>query len=629
MHYGYTGKILKVDLSRRQIEIEQPDDAFYRHYLGGRALALHYLLNEMAAGADPLGPENVLVFAPGVLTGAPVSGQGRNGIAAKSPLTGALGSSEAGGYWGYELKRAGVDAVVVRGQASSPVYLWIKDGQAEIRSADHLWGLTVGDCEDAMRDELGDEGVRTALIGPGGENLVRYAAVVNDRSHFAGRTGLGAVMGSKRLKGIAVRATPGESLMKLADPVGVREVARWLGSNLDRVAGLHDTGTAGGLRNLSDGDGLPTWNFQTGHFDGAEKIDGYVMRDTILIGRDTCAACAVRCKRVVEVGEPYNVDPRYGGPEYESLGALGSCTGVDDLLVLAKANEMCAAYGLDTISAGVCIAFAMECFDNGLLTESEAGGLALRWGDGALLLSLIEQIARREGFGDTLAEGVARMAAQIGQGAEAFALHVKGQELPMHEPRIKHALGVGYALSPTGADHMHNLHDTMYSREGSAIDKLRAFDPDLQPMAATALNEDKMRLYFYQANYRHFLDSAVMCMFLPYSPEQVVALTNAATGWDVDLQEAQTIGQRAITLSRVFNLREGLTAADDTLPRRFFAPFLKGEMRKAVPVDEAAFEEAKRTYYRMMGWDQNGGVPTLETLERLGVAWAAEYLPDA
>jgi len=629
MSYGYTGKILKIDLSRRHIGVEEHGDAFYRRYLGGRALSLYYLLNEMPAGADPLGPENLLIFAPGVLTGAAVSGQGRNGVGAKSPLTGGLGSAEAGGFWGYELKRAGFDAVVVRGQASSPVYLWIKDGQAEIRDAEHLWGLTTGDCEDAVHDELGDERIRTALIGPAGENLVRYAAVVNDRSHFAGRTGLGTVMGSKRLKGIAVRARPGQSRMRLADPAAVRDVARWMGSNLDLVAGLHDSGTAGGLKYLSADGGLPTWNFQAGHFGGDDKISGQVMRDTILIKRDSCASCVVRCKRVIEVGEPYNVDPRYGGLEYESMAALGSNTGVDDLLVLAKANELCAAYGLDTISTGMSIAFAMECFENGLLTEADTGGLALRWGDGALLLRLIEQIAQREGFGHSLADGVARMAAQIGPGAEAFALHVKGQELPMHEPRIKHTLGVGYALSPTGADHVHNIHDTAYRGEGSALDKLRAFDPDLQPMEATVLNEDKMRLYFYQVNHCHFLDSAVMCLFLPYTPQQMVTLVNAVTGWDVDLQETQAIGQRAITLSRVFNLREGFSAADDTLPRRFFAPFLKGEARGAKPLDEAAFEEAKRAYYRRMDWDGETGVPTHETLEQLDIAWAAEHLPKS
>ncbi len=627
MPYGYTGKILKVDLSTRRIEVEVREDAFYRRYLGGRALVAFYLLTEMAAGVDPLGPDNLLIFAPGVLTGAAISGQGRNGVGAKSPLTGGLGSAEVGGFWGSELKRAGFDGVVVRGQASSPVYLWIKDGEAELRDAENLWGLTVGDCEDALRDELGDEGVRTALIGPAGENLVRYAAIVNDRSHFAGRTGLGAVMGSKRLKGIAVRATPGKSRMQLADPVGVRNVARWMGKNLDLVAGLHDTGTAGGVKYLSRGGGLPTWNFQAGHFDGDDKINGEVMRDTILIKRETCAACAVRCKRVVQVGEPYNVDPRYGGPEYESLAALGSNTGVDDLLALAKANELCAAYGLDTISIGASIAFAVECFENGLLTEADTGGLVLRWGDASLVVYLVEQVAYRQGFGNLLAEGIARMADRIGPGAEAYAMHVKGQELPMHEPRIKHALGVGYALSPTGADHMHNLHDTMYRGEGDSLDNLRAFNPDLRPVEATVLNEDKMQLYFHHVNNRHFWDSAVMCMFLPYTAQQMVELVNAATGWDVDIEETQIMGQRTLALSRVFNLREGLTAADDSLPRRFFGPFLKGEARRAVPVDQTAFEWAKGYYYQLMGWDQASGVPTQETLERLDIGWTAEFLP--
>ncbi len=627
MGYGYMGKILQVDLSRREVQIQEHDDAFYRRYLGGRAMALYHLLNEMPVGADPLGPDNVLVFAPGVITGAAVSGQSRNGVGAKSPLTGGLGSSEVGGFWAYELKRAGFDAVVVRGQASSPVYLWIKDGRAEIREAAHLWGLSVGDAEDALHDELGDRRVRTALIGPAGEKLVRYAVVVNDRSHFAGRGGLGAVMGSKRLKGIAVRATPGQSRFKLADPAGVQSIARWVGTQLEDFAFFHTNGTSGYLKYLSQAGALPTWHFQAGSFPENEKITGETMTKTILVGRDTCAACAVRCKRAVQVGEPYHVDPRYGGPEYESMAALGSNTGVDDLLALAKANEVCAAYGLDTISAGMCVAFALECFENGLLTESDTGGQALRWGDGALLVRLVEQIARREGFGDLLAEGVARAAAQIGRGAEAFALHVKGQELPMHEPRVKHALGVGYALSPTGAEHMHNMHDSDYRREGSSLDNLRLFNPDLQPIEPTALNEDKMRLYFHHVNNQHFWDCAMMCFFLSYNPEQMVTLLNAVTGWNVDLAETQTIGQRTITLARVFNLREGLSAADDTLPARFFEPFLKGEPGRSAPLDEAAFQECKKIYYDMMGWDRESGAPRRETLERLDVAWAAGHLP--
>jgi len=338
MAYGYTGKILKVDLTHRTLSVDEPGDEFYRTYVGGRAVVAYYLLTEMPPGVDPLGPDNLLVFAPGVITGAAVSGQGRNGVGAKSPLTGALGSAEAGGFWGSELKRAGYDAIVVRGRASSPVYLWVKDGEAELRAADHLWSLLVGDCEEVLRSELGDQAVRTALIGPAGENLVRYAAIVNDRSHFAGRTGLGAVMGSKLLKGVAVRSTPGANLMHVADTGGVKELARWMRENLDMVASLHDVGTAYGVEALNLGGGLPTYNFQAGRFDAAAAIGGETMRDTILVKRGTCAACVVRCKRVVRVMDPYQVDPGYGGPEYESLAALGSDVGVGDLSVVAKVN---------------------------------------------------------------------------------------------------------------------------------------------------------------------------------------------------------------------------------------------------------------------------------------------------
>lgn len=626
MPHGYVGRVLKVDLSSGLLRVGEPDDAFYRRYVGGRAFALHYLLTEMGTGADPLGPDNLLVFAPGVVTGSPVSGQGRNGVAAKSPLTGGLASAEAGGYWGAELKRAGFDAVVVSGRSDEPVYLWIEDGKAEIRDAGHLWGLSVGECDDALQGESGGSPVRTAVIGPAGENLVRFAAVVNDRSHFAGRTGLGAVMGSKLLKGIAVRSSRGENLMEIDDSEGVKRLASWMRQNLELVSALHDTGTAYGVKTLNAGGGLPTFNFRASQFEHAEALNGETMRDTILIKRDTCAGCAVRCKRVVEVKTPYEVSPGYGGPEYESIAALGSDLGIGDLKAVAKANELCAAYGLDTISTGATIAFAMECFDEGFLTEEDTGGLTLSWGDGALALRLIEQTAHREGFGDRLAEGVARLAEDIGDEAIPLAMHVKGQELPMHEPRIKHALGVGYALSPTGADHVHNLHDTLTRGESRHLDLVRSFDPELDPIEATVLDEDKMRLYFHIVHYWHFLDCAVLCMFLPYSPEQMVGLVNATTGWDMDLDEIRAVGERSITLARVFNMREGLTAADDTLPSRFFESFEDGDPPTARPLDRQEFEAAKRAYYRMMGWD-DWGRPTQEVLDRLGVGWAASELP--
>ena len=622
MSYGYTGRILRVDLTNRKTEIETHDDKFYRTYLGGRGMVAYYLLTELPRGIDAFDPRNILVFAAGPLTGAAVSGQGRNGAGAKSPLNDGFGNAEGGGYWGAELKRAGFDGIVVTGRADKPVYVWIRDGGAEIRDAAHLWGKTTGETEDALRTELGDHAIRTALIGPAGENLVRYAAIVNDRSHFVGRSGLGAVMGSKNLKGIAVRATPGKGAMEIADPAGVQQISKWMGAHLDLVVGLHEHGTARILRSLSKAGGLPTYNFREGHFDANEKITGQTMSASILVKHETCFACAVRCKRVVQVKESAHgaVDPLYGGPEYETLAAFGSLEGIDDLIALAKANELCAAYGYDTISLGNVIAFAMECFERGILSDKETDGIELRFGNARAMLQLIDKITRREGIGDVLAEGVARAARQIGHGAEELAMHVHGQEIPMHEPRLKQGLGVGYAVSPTGADHNHAMHDTYYLKEGAPVNDLRALEPAARPLPANDLSADKVRMLAAFQNWMHFWDSAVMCMFLPYSVEQMTELTNAVTGWDADAREYLRIGERAATLARVYNLREGWDARDDTLPARFFEPFKAGPLA-GVPLPRDQFAAATREYYRLMGWDENGA-PTRARMRELGIEWA-------
>lgn len=628
MSFGYTGKILRVDLTTRRMEIETRGDEFYRKFMGGRGLIAYYLLTETQAGLDPLSPNNPLIFAAGPLTGAALSGQGRNGVGAKSPLTNGFGNAEGGGYWGAELKRAGFDAVIVSGRADKPLYLWIHNGTAELRDASHLWGLTTGQTEDAIRAELGDRQIRTALIGPAGEHLVRFAAIVHDRSHFAGRSGLGAVMGSKNLKGIAVRAKPGKGLMEIAHPKRIQHLARWMGANLDLVAGLHDAGTARILRSLSKAGGLPTLNFREGSFDQHEAITGTTMRDTILIKRETCYACAVRCKRVVQVKDPppyvsgWNADtpfvhPQYGGPEYETLAALGSNEGIADLIALAKANELCAAYGMDTISLGAVIAFAMEAYEREIISVHDTDGIELRFGNAAGMLTMLEKIARREGFGDVLADGVARAAERIGDGASEFALHTHGQEIPMHEPRLKHGLGVGYAVSPTGADHEHNMHDTYYTKPTEALKWLQQLDERIQPLPTNDLSADKVRMLVVQSNWMHLWDSLVMCHFLPYSPTQIVDMINAVTGWECDAREYLRVGERAATTARLYNLREGWNAAGDTLPKRFFDKFTKGPL-SGVAIPREAFESAKREYYRQMGWDENG-VPTMERLAELGI----------
>lgn len=621
MSTGYTGRILRVDLSNKKTWVEEHDDAFYRTYLGGRALTAYYLLRETSPGLDPLGPENLLVMAPGPLTGAPFSGQGRNGFGAKSPLTGGFGNAEAGGYWGAELKRAGFDAVVVAGRAEKPVYLWIKDQQVEIRDASGFWGLEVLEAQEALRKEVGEPLARTCLIGPAGENLVRYACLVNDVTHFGGRTGLGAVMGSKNLKGVVTRAS---KTLPLADPGGVKALAKWMSENLELVANLYDVGTAGGLRGLSVSGGLPAFNFQEGSFAGDEKITGATMRDTILKKRDTCYACAVRCKRVVEVTEgPIKVRAGYGGPEYESLAALGSDCGVDDLIALSLANERCAALGLDTISTGAAIAFAMECYQNGLIGDADDEGRPIEFGDTDTMLRLVDDIGHRRGIGDLLAEGVKRAAEKIGPASEKYALHVKGQEVPMHEPRIKHGLGLGYIVSPTGADHQHNMHDPIYATESHAMMRMRQYYP-FETLQAHGFDDNKLKLLLTHTNFRHAVDSSGMCHFLPYSPEQLSGVMNAATGWDTDKWELLRIGERASTLARLYNIREGLDHATDELPKRFFGGFRNNNSATGKPLDREELLRWRSKYYEAMGWDARTGVPGAERLAELGVGWASE-----
>ena len=626
MAHGYTGKILHVDLTDRRHWVEEPDDDFYRKMMGGRALVAHYLLTLVPKGADPFSPDNIFVMAPGIVTGSTFSGQGRNGVGAKSPLTGGLGSAEAGGYAGAELKRAGYDAVVVRGKADKPVYLWITPDKVEIRDGSNVWGMDIAPAQEKIREEVGDKMARTTLIGPGGENLVRFACVVNDTAHFAGRTGVGAVMGSKNLKGLAFKA---KAALPVNDKKPSIDLAKWMTENLDLTWHFHDVGTAGGLRALHLAGGLPTFNFQEGSFEGNEKITGTTMRDTILIKRDTCYACAVRCKRVVEVEDKERniyVDPIYGGPEYESLSALGNNCGVDDLIALAKANERTAALGLDSISTGMAISWAMEAFEKGLLTTDDTDGVELRFGDADAMMNAVELIGHRKGkLGDLLAEGTKRAADKIGRGTEEFVLHVKGQEFPLHEPRIKHALGMGYMVSPTGADHMHNMHDTVAANEGPFMERMREYNPNFQTIKPHGFDENKLELHWAFTTWRHFTDSVGLCHFLPYSPKQMVSVVNGMTGWDTDVNELFEQGRRTATIARLYNLREGLDSSTDTLPKRFFERFRNDNSATGVPMDEAATNDALKWHYRRNGWDENG-VPTPETLKELGLEQYADAL---
>ena len=630
MGYGSTGKVLRVDLSSNTIDIETFDEAFYRRYPGGKALAGYYLLKENPVGVDPLGPENTFVFAGGLVTGSPISVSTRFTTAARSPLTGCYGESEAGGFWGPELKFSGYDVVILKGRAERPVYLWIKDGNAEIRDARHLWGRAPHEAQDAIRSEFGDSRIRVLQIGKGGENLVRYACVTNELRHFNGRTGMGAVMGSKNLKAIAVRGS-GRYAEIAFDPDKVAQLGKHLAKSFrDHPLGwaLHEKGTPAGVGLLNAAGILPTRNFRQGAFEGVEGILWEAFNEQVLKRHHTCFSCAIACKQGVEVDERYQVSSAYGGPEYETIASCGSCCGVDDIQAVAKANELCNSYTLDTISTGATIAFAMECFENGLIGLEDTGGIDLRFGNADAMLEMIELIARREGFGDLLAEGSLSAAKKIGGHALDYAMQVKGQELPMHDPRGKTGVGLGYAVSDTGADHLTSIHDTMITSEDAvAFQGARALGLQ-NALSALDLSDRKSEQYFLLENWISFGKVAGFCFFGPtprgyVQVDDVLEIVRAASGWDVTLEELLTIGERATNLARAYNVREGFSRKDDILPERLFSPLENGAL-KGVSISREEFEHALTVLYEKKGWNPDTGAPTRQRLDELDIGWVSD-----
>jgi aldehyde:ferredoxin oxidoreductase len=625
MSFGYIGKVLRVDLSKNEIEIDRPTDAFYRRYLGGGGLASYYLLKELKPKVDPLAPDNILIFADGLLNGTSGPGTDRVTVAAKSPLTCGYGEAQAGGWWAPELKFAGFDAIIIKGKAREPVYLWVHDGEAEIRDAKHIWGMYTGDAQSTLRDELGDKRVRVALIGPGAERLVRYACVVNELRHVAARAGMGAVMGSKNLKAVAVRGT---ERLQVFDRKAVNSIAKSINDSYERES-LWDLGTTRSLIPLNLSSLLPTRNFVTGQFEEAEAISGETMKETVLISRGTCFGCQIQCKRNVRTPAPYSIDPAYGGPEYESVAALGSLCGISDLPAICKANELCNKYTLDTISTGMSIAFAMECYERGILTGEDTGGLDLRFGNTEAMLRLVEMIGERQGLGDLLAEGPDRAAKVIGHGSERWSLTVKRQPLPMHEPRGKLGVALSYALSPTGADHLEAPAGSAFEKEGEALREIAALGI-LEPVSVYDLGPKQVRLFLYLQNLWNFCNSLGICFywappFGKFNIAKVIDYVHAVTGWNTSLWELMKAGERVNAMARVFNVREGFTGADDMLPERLFEP-LQGGLQKGRKIEQEDFEEALKTYYQMVGWDANTGVPTRAKLEELDIGWVADLL---
>ena len=637
MAHGYTGKILHVDLSKGLLSVEEPEEAFYRKYMGGSALAMYYLLNELPPGVDPLGPENVLIMALSVLTGTAISGQSRMTAAAKSPLTGGIGDSQGGGFFPAELKFAGFDAVVIKGKAEKPVYLWIHDGQYELRDASHLWGKITGEAEAAIREELGDEKIEVWQIGPAGEKGVRYAGVFSMSNRANGRTGMGAVMGSKNLKAVAVR---GKKRPSVADKAGLNELARWGAANLQDsdIAGLAKYGTAETTGSNQTSGTLPAYNFNSGVFDGWEAIDGTTMYDTVLrgaaegkqdrAGRDTCYACTVRCKRVVEITEgKYKVDPLYGGPEYETTSTFGNYCAIDDLAAISKANEICNKYGMDSISCGATISWAFEAFNEGKLTLDDTDGLDLTWGNADAMVQLTERIAKREGFGDLLAEGSERAAKEIGRGTEQYLITFKGQEAPAHMPQVKSSLSIIYATNPFGADHQSHEHDPAIEGDFEFYEDRMAVLGFKEAQEPRSLSDEKIRWAMKSQHMYSTMDSLDLCQFVfgpawqLYGPEDMLKLVQSVTGWEgVTFDELQLVGERRLNMMRAFNAREGIDRRADVLPEKLFKP-LKGGVSDGWKLDREEVEAALDKYFEFCGWDIRTGIPTREKLVELDLGW--------
>jgi aldehyde:ferredoxin oxidoreductase len=641
MPLGYAGKILHVNLTTGELTVEEPAESFYRKYMGGSALNMYYMLRDMPSGVDPLSPDNLLCLSLGVTTGAAVSGQSRMTATAKSPLTGAIGDAQCGGFFPAEMKFAGFDAFIISGKAPKPVYLWVHDGEYELRDASHLWGKITGEVDEILKKELEDDAVEIAQVGPAGEIGVRYAAIMNMSNRANGRTGMGAVMGSKNLKAVVVRGKEGKKKFDIANKKGLNDLARKGAKTLPTsdAAGLAKYGTAETTGANNAAAMLPTYNFNSGVFDGWQAIDGVTMYDTVLRGadegkqdqkgRDTCYSCTVRCKRIVEINEgPYKVDPYYGGPEYETSSTFGNYCGIDNLAAVSYANQLCNMYGMDTISCGATIAWAMECWENGKITAEDTSGIELNFGNHEAMVKITEMIAHGEGFGKILGMGSAAAAKVIGRGTEEYLITSKGQEAPAHMPQLKRSLSLIYAVNPFGADHQSSEHDPCYEGEKVAYPK-RLGDIGLtQAQPKLSLGPGKVEFarvtqYSYSA-----LDSVNVCMFVYgpawqlYDMEDLKNMVNYVTGWDVTIDELQEVGERRLNMLRAFNAREGIDRRHDQLPEKMFKKALKGGASNGVKVDKAEWDAALDEYYRQNDWDENG-VPSREKLNALGLDWVA------
>lgn len=614
---GNFGKLLQVNLTTGSIEDYTIPDEYLRSFLGGKGLGAKLLWDLLPkdGSANPYGGENPLIFLVGPLVGLNVMGSARYVVMTKSPLSKFVAEAYGGGYFPYALKSTGYDGIIFTGKSEKPVYLDLIDGKKELKSAEEMWGKGVFEIHDQIIQQHG-KNVRTAIIGPAGENKVRFAAIVNDRNRAAARGGVGAVMGSKNLKAIFAR---GDVKPEMDDEAKFQEVNRNYRQNLVKDMKIRDSfgkyGTSGGVEYLHKSNILPTKNFKFGQFDGNDKISGVYMESSgLLVGRDTCSACTTFCKRKIEgefMGKKLTQDG--SSLEYETLAGFGSMIMNHDIKLNGYANQICNDFGLDTISTGGVIAYAMEATELGLADKI---GVHLEWSNPDSVIEAIEKIASRSGYGNELAEGVMRISEKIH--GEHFAMHTKGMEIAYHEPRGKIGLGLSYAVSPRGGSHMEGFHDTSFTRD-NASPKLGA----TQAMKRTD-HHGKAPIVANFENARSFTNNLIMCAFdvamtgRNYNLDYLIDLTNAATGYDIDHEEMLKIGERTYNMLRMVAVREGCTAADDDLPERYKTEELDYGDEGFNAITQEKLDEMLSDYYSYRGWDKSGK-PTQETLQRLAI----------
>lgn len=621
---GYAGKILRVDLSDGRLHVEKPDDATLQEYIGGEGLGIKYLYDEVPAGVDALGPENRLIFMTGPVTGSLAPTSGRHCVTTKSPLTGCQTTSHAGGYWGTQLKLAGFDGIIVQGQSASPVYLFIDDGTPVLNDAGDLWGRDVFQTDLLVKEQVHDKKISVAAIGPAGENLVKFASIQNDRQRSAARGGTGAVMGSKKLKAIAVRGT--QSFFA-ADPAAyISSMDELLQSTYDNVISgslLPKHGVTGIVDMINQHGVLPARNHQSGTFDRAHELSGQKMSDTMLTRTRGCYCCNIHCTRIINIPYgPYH-DTRGKGPDYDATVAFGSQCGNDNLEAVARANLWCDQYGLDSVSTGESIAWAMELFERGIIDRQDTRGIDLRFGNHEAMVAMVPKIATRMEFGAILADGLREAVKKIGKGSEQYAMSVKNLDLPGFEARGSKGMALEYAVDNRGGDNLRpfgTLTECLGFRS-KELDMPEQFDP---------LSEtDKVKWLVPAQNYSVAVNSLVCCMFtiIAYSvePGQYARHLSAITGFSYDKDRLLLAGERIWNLQRAFNVREGFTRKDDQLPARLTSvPAPSGPAKGNV----VHLDQMLDAYYEARGWDRNG-IPAGDKLRSLGLEHISRDLDKA